>query len=123
MVDMEEGERSTSTTDLPLWALEPAGYSRPPTPEKEKAKPKKGLADALKTTALDYGRTSSLHGINYIFESGRDLSSSRLIWVLVVLMASLTGIIWSVEASGSQRPKSIHLGTLAKVEKYCNRKS
>ena len=59
----------------------------------------KGLLSALKTTALDYGQASSIHGIGYILESGKNLLSSRVIWVLVVSMASLMGILWSVEAS------------------------
>ena len=60
----------------------------------------RGLVGTLKRTALEYGEASSLHGIHYIFESGEGLFSSRLIWVLVVLTASLTGTIWSIEASG-----------------------
>ena len=47
---------------------------------------------------MDYGQASSIHGIGYILESGKNLLSSRVIWVLVVGMASLMGILWSVEA-------------------------
>ena len=75
-----------------------------------KAEPR-GLVGTLKRTALEYGEASSLHGIHYIFESGKEgLFSSRLIWVLVVLTASLTGTIWSIEASAFRVPKNISLG-------------
>ena len=73
---MYEMEVERSISDLPVWALKAAGYSSPSTPER-KAKSKKGFVDAARMTALDYGQASSLHGINYIFESGKNLLSSR----------------------------------------------
>ena len=50
-------------------------------------------------TTVEYSGVSSLHGIHYIFESGRKLYISKVIWLLVVLVFTGLGIIWSVEAS------------------------
>ena len=51
-----------------------------------------------KTTA-EYSGVSTLHGIHYIFESGKKLFISKIIWSFVVLVATGLGIIWSFEAS------------------------
>ena len=50
-------------------------------------------------TTVEYSGASSLHGIQYVFESGKKLYISKVIWSLVVLVATGLGIIWSVEAS------------------------
>ena len=50
-------------------------------------------------TTVEYSGVSSLHGIQYVFESGKKLYISKVIWSLVVLVATGFGIIWSVEAS------------------------
>ena len=50
-------------------------------------------------TTVQYSGASSLHGIQYVFESGKKLYISKVIWSLVVLVATGLGIIWSVEAS------------------------
>ena len=50
-------------------------------------------------TTVEYSGVSSLHGIQYVFESGKKLYISKVIWSLVVLVAIGFGIIWSVEAS------------------------
>ena len=49
-------------------------------------------------TTVEYSGVSSLHGIHYIFESGRKLYISKVIWLLVVLVFTGLGIIWSIEA-------------------------
>ena len=50
-------------------------------------------------TTVEYGGVSTIHGIYYIFESGKKLFISKVIWSFVVLVATGLGIIWSVEAS------------------------
>ena len=50
-------------------------------------------------TTVEYSGVSTLHGIHYIFESGRKLYISKVIWLLVVLVFTGLGIIWSIEAS------------------------
>ena len=46
---------------------------------------------------MEYSAVSSLHGLQYIFESGKSLSISKAIWLVVVLAAAGLGIIWSNE--------------------------
>lgn len=53
-------------------------------------------ATAVKTT-VEYSEVSTLHGLKYIFENGKDLSISKALWFLVVLGATGFGIIWSYE--------------------------
>ena len=50
-------------------------------------------------TTVGYSGVSTIHGIYYIFESGKKLFISKIIWSFVVLVATGLGIIWSVEAS------------------------
>ena len=50
-------------------------------------------------TTVEYSGVSTLHGIHYIFESGRKLYISKVIWLLVVLVFTGLGIIWAIEAS------------------------
>ena len=58
--------------------------------------------EVVAMTTLEYSAASSLHGLQYIFESGRHLSLSRVMWVVVVITAAALGIFWSVEASRFQ---------------------
>ena len=53
-------------------------------------------AVASKTT-VEYSAVSSLHGLQYIFESGKNLSISKALWLLVVIGAAGLGIIWSIQ--------------------------
>ena len=53
-------------------------------------------AAAIKTT-VEFSAASTLHGLQYIFESGKNLSLSKVIWLLVVVGAIGFGIIWSYE--------------------------
>ena len=53
----------------------------------------------MSKTTVEYSGVSTLHGIHYIFESGRKLYISKVIWLLVVLVAAGLGVIWSIEAS------------------------
>ena len=55
-------------------------------------------AAAIKTT-VEFSAASTLHGLQYIFESGKNLSLSKVIWLLVVLGATGFGIIWSYQES------------------------
>ena len=48
-------------------------------------------------TTIEYSEASSLHGVQYIFESGKDLSASRIFWLALAIAAAILGIIWSVE--------------------------
>ena len=55
------------------------------------------LKDTVTKTAIEYTQVSSLHGIQYIFESGRNLSLSRGIWLVLSIAAAILGVVWSVE--------------------------
>ena len=57
----------------------------------------KPLQDILSRTMVEYSQASSLHGLQYIFEAGRKLSISRVIWFVVVITAAIFGIVWSVQ--------------------------
>ena len=50
-------------------------------------------------TTIEYSQTSSLHGIQYIFEGGENLKASRILWLALAFAAFVIGIIWSVEVS------------------------
>ena len=47
---------------------------------------------------MEYVGASSLHGIQYIFESGEGLRVSKGVWLVVVTFAFGLGIMWSKEA-------------------------
>ena len=49
----------------------------------------------MSKTTVEYSAVSSLHGLQYIFESGKSLSMSKALWLLVVIGAAGLGIIWS----------------------------
>ena len=53
-------------------------------------------------TTVEYSAASTLHGLQYIFESGKNLSISKVLWLLVVLGATGFGIIWSYEGGSIQ---------------------
>ena len=53
--------------------------------------------DILKKTTTEYSQSSSLHGIQYIFESGGGLLLSRVLWLILSVAAAILGIVWSVE--------------------------
>ena len=61
------------------------------------ASPKKSLGKAASQTATDYGEASTIHGFRYILERGNGLVVSRIIWLVVVIAATVVGIFWSVE--------------------------
>ena len=48
-------------------------------------------------TVLEYSVTGTLHGIRYIFESGRNLSASKMIWTVFVFCAASAGIVLSIQ--------------------------
>ena len=48
-------------------------------------------------TVLEYSVTGTLHGIRYIFESGRNLSASKMIWTVFVFFAAAAGIVLSIQ--------------------------
>ena len=48
-------------------------------------------------TVLEYSVTGTLHGIRYIFESGRNLSASKMIWTVFVFCAAAAGIVLSIQ--------------------------
>ena len=63
------------------------------------------LKDTVTKTAIEYTQVSSLHGIQYIFESGRNLSLSRVIWLVLSIVAAILGIVWSVEVGWDYGPR------------------
>ena len=48
-------------------------------------------------TTIEYSEASSLHGIQYIFERGKHLLASRIVWLMLAVAAAILGIVWSVE--------------------------
>ena len=48
-------------------------------------------------TMIEFTQGSSLHGVQYIFESGRNLKASRVIWLGLAIAAAVLGVVWSVE--------------------------
>ena len=63
--------------------------------------------DVVSTTTIEYSQSSSLHGVQYIFESGTNLLVSRIIWVIIVVIFAILGIVWSVEVSTKYPSKTI----------------
>ena len=59
---------------------------------------KEGQNKVVKTLT-QYSLSSSLHGIQYVFESGRNLFASRFIWIVIVLAAATIGILLSIQVS------------------------
>ena len=55
------------------------------------------LKGVVKQTAIEYTQASSLHGVQYVFEGGRRLKASRVLWLGLALAAATVGIIWSIE--------------------------
>ena len=51
----------------------------------------------MEKTTLEYSQSSSVHGIQYIFESGKNLALSRILWLMFVIAAAGLGIHWSKE--------------------------
>ena len=68
------------------------------------------LKDIVNKTIVGYSQASSVHGIQYIFESGANLAVSKLIWVIFVIAAAGAGIYWSVEVS--------HIFSSAQLSRY-----
>ena len=48
-------------------------------------------------TLTQYSNSSSLHGIQYVFEGGKNLLASRVIWIVIVLAAAAIGILLSIQ--------------------------
>ena len=61
----------------------------------------------MKQTTVEYTKSSSLHGMQYIFEIGKNLLASKIIWVAIVCAAIITGIIMSVDVS-KQKEVGVH---------------
>ena len=57
------------------------------------------LKDTVTKTTVEYTQASSVHGVQYIFESGANLAVSKILWLLFVTAAAGAGIYWSVEVS------------------------
>ena len=55
-------------------------------------------------TTVEYSAVSTLHGLQYIFESGRNLYISKAVWSLLVMACTVWGILWTLEASLSWFP-------------------
>ena len=53
--------------------------------------------DIIAQTTIEYSQACSLHGVQYIFESGGKLAASRVIWLALSIAAAILGIVWSVE--------------------------
>ena len=53
----------------------------------------------MKQTTIEYTMSSSLHGMQYIFEIGKNLLASKILWIAIVCAAITTGIILSVDVS------------------------
>ena len=49
------------------------------------------FTDTVARTATEYSRASSLHGIQYIFESQKNLLGSRLLWLVIVISSAAIG--------------------------------
>ena len=62
-------------------------------------------------TTVEYTQASSVHGVQYIFESGANLAVSKAIWVIFVAATAGVGIFWSIEVSHLQVQLSWKLGT------------
>ena len=48
-------------------------------------------------TLTQYSQSSSLHGIQYVFEGGKNLFMSRVLWIVIVLAAATIGILLSIQ--------------------------
>ena len=59
--------------------------------------PKYIIQAAVIKTTVEYSAATTLHGLQYIFESGKSLSISKALWFLVVMGATGFGIIWSYQ--------------------------
>ena len=57
------------------------------------------IKDTVNKTIVEYSQASSVHGIQYIFESGANLAVSKIFWVIFVIAAAGAGIYWSIEVS------------------------
>ena len=57
------------------------------------------LKDTVTKTTVEFTQASSVHGVQYIFESGANLAVSKIVWVLLVIAATGAGIYWSIEVS------------------------
>ena len=57
--------------------------------------------DIVAQTTIEYSQACSLHGVQYIFESGGKLAASRVIWLALSIAAAILGIVWSVEVGWS----------------------
>ena len=57
------------------------------------------LQNCMKQTTIEYTLSCSLHGMQYIFEKGKHLFASRVIWIVIVLIAIIAGIILSIDVS------------------------
>ena len=55
--------------------------------------------DIVAETTIEYSQACSLHGVQYIFESGGKLVASRVIWLALSIAAAVLGIVWSVEVA------------------------
>ena len=68
------------------------------------------LKDTVTKTTVEYSQASSVHGIQYIFESGANLAVSKIFWVIFVIAAAGAGIYWSIEVS--------HIFSSAQLSRY-----
>ena len=60
-----------------------------------------GKPNIVTQTTIEYSQACSLHGVQYIFESGEKLAISRIIWLALSIAFAVLGIVWSVEVSSS----------------------
>ena len=55
------------------------------------------IKDTLAKTISEYTQATSLHGVPYIMEGGKNLVTSRLFWLLTVTVAAVVGMCGCVE--------------------------
>ena len=65
--------------------------------------------EAVQQTAIEYTQSGSLHGMQYFFESGKDLVTSRVIWIVIVFIAAIIGIVWSAQVTTNFLPMVLEL--------------
>ena len=63
----------------------------------EVAEPQINFKESLRKTTVEYTQSGSLHGMQYIFESGKGLMGSRVAWTALVLAAGIMGVVWSAQ--------------------------
>ena len=61
------------------------------------AEPQINFKESLRKTTIEYTQSGTLHGMQYIFESGKGLAGSRVAWTALVIVAGIMGVVWSAQ--------------------------